>query len=309
MRALASIALLIATLAAAQPVATLDTTTLRIGEQIHLQLDVPYRVDGGAVNIQWPVITDTLTGKVSVVKDSGVDTILPYKDQDPYAFVQRRILTITSFDSGYWAVPPFRFVINGDTLNTDPFLLTVHTVEVDTAAAPRDIKEIYEVPFSLTYWLKQNWPWIAGGVAVLAGIFLLVRWLKRRSKKEPELPVEPEKPLHLRTLLALEAIAAKRLWQQGHVKQYHSEVTDLLREYVEERYGVPALESTTDELLAALRTSAMPPAAQQQLGNLLRLADLVKFAKYSALPTENEQLMSAAERFIQETTPGHEALS
>ncbi|MBK8581331.1 MAG: hypothetical protein IPL86_05680 [Flavobacteriales bacterium] len=139
-------------------------------------------------SIDWPAISDTLTGKISVLLDSHVDTILPEKAADPYHFRQQRTLTITSWDSGYWAIPPFRFIANGDTLVTDPLLLTVNTVPVDTTKAIRPIKGIYTVPFSFMDWLRDNWPWVAGGLALLAAIVALVIYFKRRKPKEKRSP-------------------------------------------------------------------------------------------------------------------------
>lgn len=285
------------------PVAELDTQAIRIGEQTRLKLSVNYRVDRGTpVHIVWPTITgDTITAHIEVLEDSGVDTVV--NEQDPGRFQQMRQLRITSFDSGYWAIPPFRFVVNGDTVESNALLLGVETVEVDTAQAFRDIKEIYELPFSWLDWFHEHWTWFAGGAAVLAAVVALVLFLRRRGRRSEVLPEAPPKPLHERTLEALAAIEARKLWQQGLAKQYHSEVTDLLRAYVEERYGVPALERTTDDLVAELKVSAMGSEARELLGNLLRLADLVKFAKYTALPAENEQLMASAVRFVQLTTP------
>jgi hypothetical protein len=283
--------------------AKLDTAKILIGQQAHLELSVAYRVDKGAVHVQWPAITDTISGKVPILHDSHVDTILPDKQNDPYFFRQARTLTITSWDSGYWAIPPFTFVINGDSMETAPLLLTVNTVEVDTTKAFRDIKGIYTVPFSLLDWLRDNWPWIAGGIAAVAILTGLLIFLYRRSRR-PKTPVpvaEPQQPLHIRTLLALEALGQKKLWEQGKIKEYQSELTDILRGYVEERYNVRAMEQTTDELLAALRLSSMPTPAREQLSQVLRLADMVKFAKWQTVPSENEQAMAAAIKLVQET--------
>lgn len=303
--ALAGVGLLCAQALAAQPgkpVATLDSTLILIGQQAHVDLRVAYRADNGAVDIQWPLITDTLTAKVHVLHDSHVDTVLPQKDKDPYLFEQVRTLTITAWDSGFWAIPPFRFVINGDTVETGALLLTVNTVAVDTTQAIRDIKEIYTVPFSLVDWLREHWAWIAGGLAALAVLTALFILLYKRSRRpKPAAPPPPPVPVHIRTLLALEALRQKKLWQQGRTKAYHSELTGILRNYVEQRFHVPAMERTTDELLAALRMSAMPRNQQERLGTVLRTADMVKFAKWNTIPAENEQALATAVQLVQET--------
>ncbi|MBK9196654.1 MAG: hypothetical protein IPO17_17060 [Flavobacteriales bacterium] len=117
----------------------------------------------------------------------------------------------------------------------------------------------------------------------------------------------PGFPLHERVLLQLEALDRERVWQQGDHKSYQSRLTDLLRGYIEERYRVPALERTTDELLHELRVSPLSMEQQSLLANLLRLADMVKFAKALPSPQENEQMMVSAVRFIRETVPTNRA--
>lgn len=283
------------------PVANLDSSSILIGDQVKLGLSVAYRADAGT-QVQWPTITDTLSRHIAVLHDSRVDTVLPDKANDPFLLRQQRTLTITSWDSGYWAIPPFRFVINGDTVETAPLLLTVNTVPVDTTQAFRDIKDIYTLPFSFWHWLQENWRWVAGGAAALAVITALFIVLYRRSRRpKAQAPPPPPVPVHTRTLIALEALQQKNLWQAGQTKAYYSELTDILRTYLQERYGVPAMEQTTDELLAALRLSPMTKAGQEQLRPLLQLADMVKFAKWQALPAENEQAMASAVRLVQET--------
>ncbi len=284
------------------PKAVLDSATILIGQQVRVELSVTYRVDAGPVNIVWPVVTDTITSKIPVLHDTHVDTILPDKKSDPYLFKQMRTLTITSWDSGYWAIPPFTFTINDDTVSTEALLLTVNTVEVDTSQAIRDIKEIYAVPFSLMDWVQEHWQLITGALVAVAIITALFIFLYRRSRRpKPPVPEEPKAPAHVIAFLALEALKQKKLWQQERTKEYYTELTEIIRSYVEARYDVPAMEQTTDELLTALRLSSMPSGAQQQLGQILRLADMVKFAKWVALPTENEQVMASAIQLVQET--------
>ena len=305
MRAFSCIALAFATVASAQSwdegvSVALDTTTLRIGEQATLTMSVQYRTDAGVPTIAWPAINDTLAPHVEVVSDSGVDT-LPSRDIAS-AFAQQRLLKLTSFDTGYWAIPPFRFAMNGSVMETKPVLLHVIGVPLDSTLTARDIKGIHELPFSIAYWLREHVTWIAGGVAIV-GLAVLLLWLILRKKKAKPVKAAPvvEIPIHLRTLEALNALEKQRLWQSGEHKAYHSRITDLLRAYIEERYRVPAMESTTDELLQELKVSALPVDHRNQLGNMLRMADMVKFAKAHPSPVENEQMMSGALRFVQDT--------
>lgn len=274
----------------------LDTAVIRIGEQARLHVEVSYPANA---TVQWPTIADTLNKHVEVVKDSGVDTAQATNGM----MRQVRSLALTSFDSGYWAVPPFRFVIDGMPMETEALLLEVRTVQLDSLTLHR-IHDIHVLPFSMMYWIREHALWIAGGaLAVAVLVTLLVLLLRKKKPQERQAAPEIAVPLHERILSALGALDRERVWQHGDHKAYHSRLTDLLRSYIEERYRVPAMESTTDELLRELRVSPLNTDQRGQLENMLRLADMVKFAKALPSPHENEQMMSGAQRFVMDTAP------
>jgi hypothetical protein len=279
--------------------ADLDTTRIRIGEQVDLRLHITYTMEA-MPSIQWPVIGDTLNAHVEIVRDPGIDTT----SIGPVRQLQERTLTLTSFDTGSWAIPPFRFLVNGEAIESAPMLLEVQGVALDSAMVPRDIKDIHTLPFSITYWLRDNWTWVAGAFGLSALVAALVLLIQRR-RRAPAAASAPEVqlPVHVRTLAAMRALEDQRLWQQGDHKAYHSKLTDILRGYIEERYQVPALESTTDELIKELRVSSLPTEQRDRLENMLRLADLVKFAKTLPSPQENEQMMAGGIQFVETTAP------
>ena len=280
--------------------ADLDTTRIRIGEQVQLRLQISYAL-GSVSKIQWPTVGDTLNAHLEVVSDTGVDTV---KNAASGLDQQVRTLTITSFDTGFWAVPPFRFLVNDQPLETAAQLLEVRSMELDSAMVVRDIKDIHTLPFSVGYWLKEHSKWVAiglGALALIAAVFYFVK--KRVRNKVPKAIEAPERPLVERILSALDKLEKERVWQQGDHKGYQSRVTDLLRGYIEERYQVPAMESTTEELMNELRVSPLNTDQRGQLENMLRAADMVKFAKALPSPQENEQMMVGATRFVRDTAP------
>jgi hypothetical protein len=305
MRVLATIALCLPGVIAAQtvlPVAKLDTGVIRIGEQARITLGVEFPPDAIGRDVGWPEVGARLVPNVEVVHASDVDTVLMEHGQELHTVQLLRVLTVTSFDTGYWAIPPFAFVLNGRPAETAPMLLEVRGVELDTALAVHDLKPFHELPFSLGYWLRQNWYWPAGGALLALLAWVLVRQLRDRERPATGVAITEEVlPLHERVRNELLALEQERLWQQGLHKQYHSRITDLLRGYIEERYQVSALERTTDELLHALKVSPLAPDQHTRLANMLRLADMVKFAKAVPTPPENEGMMAAALRFVHET--------
>ena len=260
------------------------------------------------MKIGFPTFSDTITGNIEIVRIGRIDTVLIDKENDPYAFKRTQELTITSFDQGFWAIPPFHFDVNGKAVETTPLLLEVQTMEVDTTQAFKDIKEIYEVPFTFGDWLKNNWQWLAGGAGVLALLALVLFLIFRKRPMEVEEKSEPEIPYYIRFRMALDQLEERSLWQQNEVKLYHSELTDILRGYIEQRYNLNALEFTTSQLMSALSFTEMSASIREKLKNLLELADMVKFAKAHPLGEENEMAMRVAKEIMESTRDRSEEL-
>lgn len=272
--------------------AELDTTAIRIGQQAKLLLSVAYRVDNGQqMQIHWPAITDTLRKEVEVVAQSKVDTLIPDKN-NPFEFVQTKTLYITSFDSGYWAIPPFKFIINSDTngVSTNALLLTVGTVAVDTTLSIKDIKPPYSENYTWIDWLKDHTYVVYGALAAILAVVIAI-YLIRHFRKIPPPTVEvevPKVPPHVIALEKLDKLKSEKLWQDGKLKLYHTTLSEIIREYIENRFKIQAMEQTTDEILYGFRNVAIDEDSKAQLKQLLILSDMVKFAKEQPLPNENE---------------------
>ena len=286
-------------------IAKLDTNEMRIGQQVKLQLSIQYRVDNGKqIKIQWPEIADTIRKEVEVVGQSKIDTVIPDKN-NPFQFVQTKTLYITSFDSGYWAIPPFKFLINDDTNGffTEPLLLSVGTIPVDTTLAIKDIKPPYDESYSFLDWIKDNM-YVVYGTLIAILVIILVIYIIRyfRKVKPPMVFVEaPKIPAHVVAFEKLDKLKKENLWQEGKLKLYHIMLTEIVREYIENRFKIQALEQTTDEILYGFRNVAIDEESKMKLKKLLILADLVKFAKEQPLPNENEMSLSNAYDFVNGT--------
>lgn len=276
-----------------------DTNHIRIGEQVNLSIVVKAN-QGDVTEITWPIVSDTLTEQIDVVKVLPVDT---FSEAGINLFTQNWILT--SFDTGQQVIPPFELVINGEENKTDPFLLQVETMEVDTTQAIKNIKGVQGVPISLLDWIKYHWQWFAGlGVlAILSiGIFLILR----NRKKELKLPVKisaPAIPPFVTALKRLNELNESKLWQQGEVKKHHSEISEILREYLEFQFSFPALEQTTAEVMQAIRLTEINEEQQKKLRRMLMLSDLVKYAKEKPGDAENKEMVALAIEFVNSTKP------
>ncbi|MBL7981507.1 MAG: hypothetical protein JNL52_06805 [Flavobacteriales bacterium] len=298
MRAIVAIAFTITLAAQGQNAfVSADTLVLRIGERANITLGID--LSGAATKVNWPALNDTLAPHLEVIRRGAMDTLR--SENGTIARINQR-LEITSFDTGFWAVPPFTFTVDGRNLETAPLLFEIRGVAVDEGGRPRDLSPLFEPPFDLGYWLRQHWMWITAGIALLGLIIAMIIQFRKPRKPKASTPAPvAQRPVHERFLELLDRIEKEQLWQAGDHKAHQSQVTDAVRGYIEERYDIPALERTTDELLQAIRVTTLSPEQQQLLANMLRAADLVKFAKAVPSPSENEQLLRSARDFIRAT--------
>jgi hypothetical protein len=138
--------------------------------------------------------------------------------------------------------------------------------------------------------------------AAAYGIYYYVK--KRRERKSGAVTEEiPAIPPHVLALLQLDELESKGLWQQGEVKQFYSEATEIVRRYFERRYNILALEMTTGEVMEQLKRCAMSDGICSSVQNFLTDADLVKFAKHYPVASENERIIPTARDIVESTTP------
>src|ERR1017187_3398996 len=224
--------------------ATLDSNRIYIGQQVKLKLSIQYKVDNGKqIKIKFPETTDTIRKEIEIVSQSKADTIIP-DSNNLFQFVQTKTLYITSFDSGYWAMPPFKFIVNDDTTGifTEALLLQVNTVPVDTTLAIKDIKAPYDENYSWLDWIKDNMNIVYGTLIGILVIILIIYFVKKYYKSKPEIvEVEaPKIPAHIVAFEKLEKLKNEKLWQEGKLKLYHITLSEIVREYIENRFKIQA---------------------------------------------------------------------
>jgi hypothetical protein len=280
--------------------AKLDRSTIRIGEQAKLQLTATYDKKSTITKLTWPALKDTIVGKVEIISQTPVQKS---NTDSSSSVVESKTIIITCFDSGYYALPPFQILINGDSgkvAASEALMLHVQTLPVDTTKAIKDIKAIHEVPFAFE---DVKWYVLIGfAVLLIAGI---AYWLIRKNKIKPIVIIPKAPPVlpHVDALARLEKLRADKLWQNSQEKLYHSTISDILREYISKRFPVNAMELTTDEINLRFRKINISREFKDQLYQVLFTADMVKFAKERPLPGENEQCLEQAIQFIKNTMP------
>ena len=279
--------------------ATLDSTTLFIGDQTDLHLRAIGEV---GEQVTMPVLDKELLPGVEIVDRTIVDTLSLKDGRVQYD----QYLTVTSFEDSLFYIAPLPFVSGDDTVWSDGLTLNVvQPFEMDTTdMAITDIKGVYKAP--VWWWGIFRWVLLA---VLLAGVgvagYYLITYLQRRKLEEAgnEVVTEPLRPADEVALEKLDAIKEKKIWQQGQVKEYYTQLTDVVREYIARRFEVSSVEQTSDETLRDIRPLLSERKdLYDQLRKMLTLADLVKFAKWSTTPDENELSLRNAYTFVKETT-------
>lgn len=289
---------------AQNPDAVLNRKEILIGEQAVITLSYSQEKLDPAF-IEFPHIGDTLVDKVEVVRKSNIDT-LETGYEVPTMRLEQKIY-ITSFDTGYYAIRPFEFKVNGSPHQTPAFLLIVKTLEVDTTAGIMDDRGIYGVDVDFMDYLRVYWKYPTLGLALIAIIILAIYFFRKyrenKRKLPPPTPIVPPRPAHEIALESLQRINEEKIFKHGKIKEYHTSITDALREYIQGRYQITAHELTTRQIMSALRYTGIDEKSKVKLRTILYRADMVKFAKDIPHETENATAVNDAIVFVQNTVP------
>ena len=271
--------------------------SILIGDQVEWTLDFQL-APGEAVSISKPG-AEPVPG-VEALGEMALDTL---SDKKGTLSLRGRII-LTSFDSGSYVLPPLYVLMaradgSIDTLEYTGPRLAVNTIPIDTATfQPHDIKG--QIRYPLTF--REVIPWVGLALLVAALVWLLVRWIRLRRQNRDFFgkPVVKDPP-HIVALRSLEKTRAQKLWQAGKQKQFYTQVTDALRQYIAERFDIAALEQTSTEMFRDLQDKDIEPELKEKLKDLFTTADFVKFAKHTASDQENENAIPTAIRFVNET--------
>lgn len=279
--------------------ASIDSSTIEIGDHVKMDVKAAYTPKSTLV---WPELKDSWSEHISIINKSKIDTI---KLEDSIAL--KRTYTLTSYDSGSFYIPSltFKYKNAGDTnfreAFSDSILLDVKSIAVDTTKAIRDIRG----PISVPYDWRELIPYIIGTLLLIALLWFAYYYFKNRKKGVKIIDFsKPVLPAHEIALLALEELKNKKLWQNNKTKEYYSELTEIIRIYIEERFVIAAMEMTSDEIITAFRSVDITDNLRAKLRQLFVLADLVKFAKATPLPNEHDLSFYNAQAFVRETIPG-----
>lgn len=283
--------------------AKMDSSVLWMGEQTLIHLSLTQDAD---LQVIFPQITapGELTKGVEVLEISQADTT---RLKNNRLQIKQDVL-ITSFDSGFYYIPPFKYVLDDDTFATESLGLKIVPIDVAadaTALDAKDIKNVVNPPFVLWDFIPL-WVWILIAVSALSIVVLLLLLIliSRNPRRADEMvALAPQLPPYELAMQGLQELRESKLWQQGQEKQYYTRLVDILREYIDNRFGINAMEMTSTEIMKALTLNREMCEVNKHLDEILSMADFVKFAKMRPLPDDNERVMRRAFDFVEQTRP------
>ena len=278
-----------------------NDTKVQVGKPftLDLSLKVPY-----GWFVEWnDFAIDTLSEQLDIIKRSEVERTA---DADSNVIVKQQ-LTLMTFDTGQIQVPAVGLTYaksfdDPDRLKayTDPINLYSTTITVDTTMAYKPIVE----PIAAPVQMKEVFPWILAVLLLALAVFGIWYWRKHRKTKvdaDGNIVRGPVIPPYDKAVGDLENLRQQKLWQSGKVKEYFSSLTDIAREYIEGQFGVNAVEMTTDDILEEVKPLHFSRETFNKLKETMEVADLVKFAKYSAANLESENAMNSMTEFVNES--------
>ena len=279
--------------------ADIDSVQMFIGQQAKLSIQAIQPQD---YTLQFPIFSDTIVSNLELVSTLKPDTVL--LDNEQLQVTNSYI--VTSFDSALVYMPGFNVIAGEDIYTTNPLSIKIVDMPVDTTQqAITDIKDVYNPPIDWMFYLTIVGSILLAILLIALILYLVNKYLKSRENKEEEIiePIDPRKA-HEIAYEELDLLRQKQLWQSQQFKLYYTELTEILRRYISNRYDIDAMEQTSDDIVTEFRRNKELKEKKEEiklLSDVLQVADLVKFAKWQPLPDECERSFHQVTQFIDKT--------
>ena len=276
--------------------AEIDSFQRLIGEQAKITLEVT--ANAGS-RIVFPNFEDELVEGIEIIHKAMPDT--QYLN-DKKRIEIKEVYTVTSFDSSLYVIPPFEVLVDGEPYFSKELAMAVYMMPVDTTNLEAFFgpKDIWRTKLSWTDVKDSVWLFIALLVIIAAFAWVLIRYLNNKPIIRI-VKIKPKLPSHVVALNEIERIKADDKWRAGGLtKEYYTELTDAIREYLNDRFGFNATEMTTGEIVDNLMRVS-DKETFKELEELLTMADLVKFAKFEPAMNENDRNILNAIEFVNRT--------
>jgi len=273
--------------------ATTDTTEYIVGDYIDYSIELKYPKE---YNVVIPMVKDSIDNLIFIKNGETI------RKEEANEVSEIRHFIFSKYDSSEVTIPSFYipYTVKGGEPQfayVNPVDILVHTIEVDKQAEIQDVKDPKRIPLD---WLLISIIALVILAIVVASYFGYRYYQKKKSGKVIEVPKIIIPPFE-KALAKLHNLEEQKLWQQGMIKEYHSEVTGIIRDYFEDRFNFMALEMTTKEIIVNLKAKEVTTEVLNTTEEFLENADMVKFAKFQPLPTINEEMMKEAYLIVDKT--------
>ncbi len=280
--------------------ATISPSTIMIGDQPIITVTVTKDVTH---KIGFPDFPQEMSEHLEMLFHGAIDTL---RDENSREMTLIRKYVITTFQAGEHTIDGIPiFYVNGDkidTLYSQPLKMQVNTYQIDTTKQTiYDIKQPIHTPLLLVEIEKYIYWGLFGLIVAVILIYIIIK-LRRKEAIFTRAKVPP----HIRAASELNKIKDMKLWQQGKHKEYYTMITDIIRNYLDERFHKNAMEMTTEEIMESIKDDTISQVDKDMLQELLMLADLVKFAKLTPQIDDNENSFIWAYNFVEHTKSAEE---
>lgn len=278
--------------------ASLDSAYLLMGKQTLLHVSVVGNLPDNC-NV---LVVDTAWRDVEIIGISEPT----YKDLGNNRKELLQDVIVQSFDSGMYTLPPIYFIDGGETIASNRPVLKVLPVAVDSMITVHDYADVVDIKrHFLDYlpdWLSDYGIWILLALVIIGGAaFVYFKWL--RKGKLPLMPVKKPVPPYQLAMQQLQTLHDEHLCEKGEEKEFYTRLTDILRTYLDARFGINAMEMTSTQIRRSLRENADTKMSEKYMSRILEIADFVKFAKIRPLPEDNASAYKSALQFVEDTKP------
>ena len=279
--------------------ASVDSSQITMGYRTAIKLDI---IDNATSTAQVVVDKNAFPAQVEIVDWVYGDTT----DLGNSLVEMKRALVVQSFDSGVYSIPPFLLVNGPDTVRSNALTLKVNPVDVSQMSDINPLAPPAEFASKwydwLPDWITDYWLWILLGLLVIAGA--ICGYLIMTKKVAVNiLPQKKRLPPDQIAFNRLNALKDAQLWEKGQEKEYYTRLIDILRDYLQERFGINAMEMTSSQILKALSSNEETRLPHRYMQKVVEIADYVKFAKVRPMPDDNVRSFQNAMQFVEETRP------
>ena len=286
-------------------ISKMDSSVLLMGKQTIIHLEVIHDIAQKGQIVNEPKLNDSISYLVDGIEYAGIvrndSSVI-----DNNKVQLNKDYLIQSFDSGLYAIPPFKYVIGIDTFKSQPLTLKVIPIQVDSIYEKiTDFAPIEHVERKLLDYIPDtitdNYAVILIIIALVLGIIALI-YLYNHHKKSKPIHKQVIPPYDL-ALMQLTALNELHLCEKGEEKEFYTQLTDILREYLTNRFDINAMEMTSTQIIEAVKKNVEANCSKEYIEDVLEIADFVKFAKVRPLPEDNVHSYNAALQFVQNTKP------